>query len=136
MEPFKIVQPSGTDVPILISIPHCSTHFPTELEFQYKRELISNPDDTDWYVDWIYDFVPEMGITTIKAAHSRFIVDLNRNPDDEPLYTDGRLITSVCPATTFEGDPVYKYDPPDELEIKRRVDQYFRPYHNQIKKNT
>jgi len=126
MDPFEIVQPLGTDIPILISIPHCSTHFPSELEFYYHRELIRDPDDTDWYVDWLYDFAPSIGITTINAVHSRFVVDLNRNPEDEPLYNDGRLITSVCPRTTFEGEPVYKYDPPDNLEIKRRVDQFFQ----------
>jgi N-formylglutamate deformylase len=49
-----------------------------------------------------------MGITIIHAVYSRWVIDLNRDPDSKPLYTDGRIITPLCPTTDFFGTPIYK----------------------------
>src|SRR5436190_5329510 len=101
--PFIVAEPTTSAVPILLSIPHCGITFPEELVDQYKKELIPNPDDTDWFVDQLYDFASAMGITTISAVHSRWVIDLNRHPESKPLYTDGRIITGLCPTTNFLG---------------------------------
>jgi N-formylglutamate deformylase len=133
---FKLIQPATTQVPILLSIPHCGTLFPDELRSQYKSELIETPDDTDWFVNKLYDFASAMGITTIHATYSRWLIDLNRDPESKPLYTDGRIITALCPTTTFAGEPLYKDERKqvDEVEVKRRVEIYFNPYQEQIRK--
>ena len=90
MSPFKISSPENQRVPILISIPHCGTAFPDELKGQYKQELFKAPDDTDWFVDQLYNFAPAMGITMISANYSRWVIDLNRDTDSKPLYTEDR----------------------------------------------
>ena len=61
--------------------------------------------------------------------------DLNRNPDSTPLYSDGRIITDLCPATTFLGRALYRdgRGQVDQAEIKRRKHLYFTPYHEQIR---
>ncbi len=131
---YNIIQATAKEIPILISIPHCGTAFPDELKDQYKPELINAPDDTDWFVDRLYDFVPALGITMITAHYSRWVIDLNRDPQSKPLYTDGRIITELCPTTTFLGDALYK-DERNEIsqtEIERRVQQYYLPYHAKI----
>ncbi len=92
MNPFNFVSPSGK-VPILISVPHCGVEFPGELSALYNQALIKQPDDTDWFVDQLYDFAPEIGITMITAKYSRWVIDLNRSPESRPLYSDGRIIT-------------------------------------------
>lgn len=115
-------------------MPHCGTAFPDELIEQFKPERATAPDDTDWFVDILYDFVTEMGITMIAAHYSRWIIDLNRDPKSKPLYTDGRIITELCPTTTFLGEPLYI----DERklivseEVERRVKLYYEPYHQRI----
>jgi N-formylglutamate deformylase len=131
---YNIIQATAKEIPILISIPHCGTAFPDELKNQYKSELIQAPDDTDWFVDKLYDFAPAMGITMITAHYSRWVIDLNRDPQSKPLYTDGRIITELCPTTTFLGEPIYKDERKEisSAEIERRVSEYYQPYHKKI----
>jgi len=131
---FTLIEAIGSEVPIIISVPHCGVNFPEELKDQYKPELIASPDDTDWFVDKLYDFAPSLGITLITANYSRWVIDLNRDPHSKPLYTDGRIITALCPATTFLGESIYR-DERKEVntnEVNRRVELYYQPYHQQI----
>ncbi len=131
---FNIDHPTTTKVPILVSVPHCGTLFPAELKDQYKTALIQAPDDTDWFVDQLYDFAPTLGITMITANYSRWVIDLNRDPQSKPLYSDGRVITGLCPTTNFLGAPIYK-DERKEIssdEIESRIKQYYLPYHQKI----
>ncbi len=132
MEPFKIIEPAGSNVPILISVPHCGFEFPDEIKNEYNQQLIKAPDDTDWFVDRLYGFASEMGITMIKSVYSRWVIDLNRDPESKPLYTDGRIITELVPKTTFTGEPLYQSEVPGEDEIERRVEKYYKPYHKEI----
>jgi N-formylglutamate deformylase len=134
MEPFIIHPATASLVPILVSVPHCGTVFPAELRDQYRPDLIDALDDTDWFVDKLYDFAPSLGITMITAVYSRWVVDLNRDPHNKPLYTDGRIITGLCPATNFLGEPLYKDQRKevDAQETERRLQAYFWPYHNAL----
>lgn len=129
--------PTGAEVPILISVPHCGTEFPEELRDQYNPALISAPDDTDWFVQQLYDFAPSMGMTLIAAKYSRWVIDLNRDPQSKPLYTDGRIITALCPSTTFLGEPLYldKRTEVNSEEVNRRLEKYYHPYHKQVEEN-
>ncbi len=132
---FRITSPTSGAVPIIVSVPHSGTLFPDDLADQYSPELIEFPDDTDWYVDKLYDFVPSMGITMISAVYHRWVIDLNRNPSDQPLYNDGRIITGLCPVTTFKGEKLYK-DERNSVsanDVATRRDKYFDPYHNQLR---
>ena len=131
---FTIDIPSSQRVPILLSIPHGGTFFPDELRDQYKSELIKAPDDTDWFVDQLYNFAPAMGITVLSANYSRWVIDLNRDQDSKPLYSDGRIITGLCPTTNFLGEPIYidHRKEVDQTEVNRRLENYYQPYHNKM----
>ena len=132
--PFFIKEPKEKKVPFVLSLPHRGTEFPAELEGFYVPELVEVLDDTDWDLEKLYDFATELGVTVIYAKYSRWVIDLNREPDSKPLYTDGRLITELCPKTTFLGVNIYRnkeYEP-DDAEIDRRLDNYFFPYHQKI----
>ena len=131
--PYNIIDPIGNKVPMLVSSPHSGTLFPDELKENYNQELISSPDDTDWFIHQLYDFAPEMGITMITAKYSRWVIDLNRNPDSQPLYNDGRIITELCPTKSFAGEELYEEGKqPDTEEVKRRLDVYYWPYYQKI----
>ena len=121
-EPFRIIPAKNSEAPLLLSVPHCGTAFPGNLSNQYKPELIASPDDTDWFVDTLYDFASEMGIGMIAAHYSRWVIDLNRDPQSKPLYSDGRIITGLCPTTTFLGESIYCDERKDVApnEIKNR----------------
>ena len=133
-QPFALIQPKVKKVPFVLSIPHCGTEFPAELKNNFESHLIEAPDDTDWFLEILYDFAEEMGITIIKAVYSRWVIDLNRTPENQSLYNDGRIITSLCPTTTFFGEKLYKNEAlqPNKEEVERRLKQYYWPYHNKI----
>lgn len=136
MRPYKIISPVSDQIPILLSIPHCGIDFPEELKSEYNQDLIQAPDDTDWFVHQLYDFAPAMGITILHAVYSRWAIDLNRDPQSKPLYSDGRIITALCPTTTFLGEPLYR-DKRVEIgveEIGRRVEKYYNPYHEKLQR--
>lgn len=131
MTPYRIQKAQGNEVPVVISVPHCGTAFPADISNQYKTEHLNDLDDTDWFVDKLYDFAPAFGITVIHAVYSRWVIDLNRNPQSEPLYTDGRIITGLCPTTNFQGEPLY-VDERQQLSVSettRRLQAYYDPYH-------
>jgi N-formylglutamate amidohydrolase len=89
--------------------------------------------DTDWFVPRLYD-VPELKSASIISANvSRYVVDLNRPPTDENLYP-GQNTTKLCPETNFDGSPIYKDGQPIAAdEIQRRVNEYWRPYHEKLR---
>lgn len=134
-EPYFIVEPKSAGVPVILSVPHSGTEFPGELKSQFRPELAAQPDDTDWFVHDLYDFAPDLGITTIHARYSRWTVDLNRDAENKALYHDGRIITGVTPATDFFGNDIYINEKfiPDEVERNRRLKSYYQPYHLKIR---
>jgi N-formylglutamate deformylase len=135
MKPFNIIPASNTLTPIVISVPHCGTQFPDDLRGEYKDHLVADPDDTDLFVERLYSFAPAMGMTMIHAVYNRWVIDLNRDPASKPLYTDGRLITGLCPSTTFTGERLYKdeREEVDQRQVNERIEKYFNPYHEALK---
>ncbi len=133
MDNYQIIRPSKIIHPIILSVPHCGHHIPEELADQYVAELLP-PDDTDWFVDQLYDFASEAGIIMIRANISRWVIDLNRSPDNAPLYHDGRVITDLCPCTNFLGTPIYNdaRSSMEKQEVERRKRVYFDPYYQAI----
>lgn len=134
MKLYKIYEPTADVVPIILSVPHVGTKFPKGLKGHYKKRMRRHLDDTDWFVDKLYSFAPELGITVIKANLSRWVIDLNRDPESIPLYNDNRLITSNTPLTDFYGNSIYKSSEfePDEKEKNRRLEEYYWPYYRKI----
>lgn len=132
--PFVIIPPTASVVPMILSVPHCGTAFPEELQGHFVPEMMQAPDDTDWFVHELYNFASELGITIIHAYYSRWVIDLNRDPDSKPLYDDGRIITALTTTTDFFGKSIYTSPDfePNAQEIERRRALYYKPYHDKI----
>lgn len=132
-QPFYIIEPKTPLVPIILSIPHCGVEFPDEIKDTYLESQLKKLDDTDWFLQELYSFASDMGITIIHAKYHRWVIDLNRDIKSKPLYTDGRLITGLCSTTDFKGNLIYKAaQEPTQAEIKRRLDTYYWPYYKKI----
>ncbi len=115
-------------VPLLVSMPHIGTHIPDELTDAYTPRALA-VEDTDWHLDLLYDFLPRLGASVLTPTVSRYVIDLNRPPDDAPMYP-GAANTELCPTRFFSGDPLYRDGgAPDPAERERRRDAYWRPYH-------
>ena len=90
--------------------------------------------DTDWHTASLYDFAPELGATMIVARYTRYLIDLNRPPNDAALYS-GAPQTGLCPTQSFAGEPLYR-DGTEQLtpkEIGLRRAQYWQPYHDALR---
>src|SRR3546814_3838300 len=55
----------------------------------------------------------------------------NRDPSGASLYP-GQATTELCPTTTFDGEPLYRFGDPDEASITQRLNLYHRPYHDTL----
>lgn len=117
--------------PVLVSIPHAGTMLPPGFAARLTDAAASLPD-TDWHLPQLYDFLAEMPVGLIRARVSRFVVDLNRAPDDTPLYAGAT--TGLCPDTLFDGGPVYRDGmAPDAAEVAARVETWWKPYHAKLR---
>lgn len=118
--------------PLLISFPHVGTLIPDDQRHRYTDRALQ-VEDTDWFLDRLYAFARELGAGLIVPAESRYLVDLNRPPENLPMYP-GVNNTELCPTRHFTGDPIYREGlAPDEAEIRRRVNRYWRPYHDTLR---
>jgi len=114
--------------PLLISLPHDGSDIPDALAARMTPEARRAPD-TDWHVSRLYAFARDLGASLLVPRFSRYVVDLNRPPDDVSLYP-GQNTTGLCPVVRFSGDPVYlPGQEPSPDEIAQRVETYWRPYH-------
>lgn len=117
--------------PLLVSLPHDGSAIPDELAAR-MTEVARGAPDTDWHVSRLYAFARELGASVLVPRYSRYVVDLNRPPDDTSLYP-GQNTTGLCPAVRFTGEPVYlDGQAPEAEEIARRVERYWRPYHDAL----
>lgn len=117
--------------PLLISLPHDGSHVPDDIAGRLTDSAKKVPD-TDWHVSRLYAFAGELGASIIAPRHSRYVVDLNRPPDDVSLYP-GQNTTGLCPTVQFSGQPVYLPGAePTPEEVEARVRDYWQPYHQAL----
>lgn len=119
------------DSPLILSIPHCGRELIPGLA-ERLTPAGSSLIDTDWWLETLYDFGTALDATVISAKHSRYVIDLNRDPSGASLYP-GQATTDLIPTTTFDGAPLYRPGhelQPDETEERKRL--YFIPYHEAL----
>ena len=118
-------------LPLLISMPHMGTRIPDEWRHRYVPRAL-DVEDTDWHMDQLYAFASGMGASMLKPVFSRYVIDLNRPPDDAPMYP-GASNTELCPTRFFTGDPLYQDGAaPDAAERAQRRKRYWLPYHQAL----
>ena len=127
---FYLREPAIDAIPVVVTIPHTGVVVPKKIASNFVNDDIAALPMTDWHLHELYDFLPALGITTLYANYSRFVVDLNRSPDSEPLYP-GRFETGLVATKTFDGNRIWKADP-DQREIKRRRETFHDPYHRKL----
>lgn len=117
--------------PLLISMPHVGTLFPEALTHRLTTEAKQLPD-VDWHLPILYDIAKDYDISVISAEYARYLIDLNRSPENTSLYP-GQDVTGLCPIDTFAKQSIYLRDEqPSEEEIQNRIKKYWQPYHEKL----
>jgi|TARA_B110000438_G_scaffold299131_1_gene348719 N-formylglutamate deformylase len=118
-------------VPLLISMPHNGEEIPDDIAtvMTAKGREVS---DTDWYMARLYAFAQALGAFILIPKYSRYVIDLNRDPDGVDLYP-GANNTELCPTTAFDLSPLYQEGKaPNAEQIGQRVANYWQPYHQAL----
>ena len=137
----SIVRPTGTEVPVVISVPHAGTEIPDDERDVYTLDVERLHHDGDLYVHELYADAPSVGATLIYTPYSRFVIDPNRLPDDvSPLGVAGGKRKSgpgyygergVIWAVTTRSEPIYG-EPLSRERFLQRRERYYDPYHAAI----
>ncbi len=124
---FEILSGSS---PIVLSMPHTGDYIPDYILAQLT-DIGLQRIDTDWHIHRLYEnLLPDA--TIVRALFHRYVIDPNRDPAGNALYTD-REESSLCPLYTFDGEPLYKSGVgPDSTEIATRILYHHHPYHEAI----
>lgn len=117
-------------LPLLVSMPHSGESLgPYGARMTDAAHRIA---DTDWHLPRLYDFLLDMDVSLLAAKHSRYVIDLNRDPSGKSLYP-GQNVTELCPTTTFDEKAIYQEgEAPGSEEIADRVNTYWQPYHQTL----
>ncbi len=117
--------------PLLLSVPHAGTALTEGLRDRLVPRAAA-VEDTDWHLDRLYAFAHALGASLIVPRYSRYVIDLNRPPEDTPMYP-GVNNTGLAPTRFFSGDTLYREgQAPDAAEIAARVQSHWRPYHDAL----
>lgn len=128
----RIFQVTRGESALLISCPHEGTIIPPDIAARMTPAAQTAPD-TDWHVARLYAFAEQLGATLFVPSHSRYVIDLNRPPDDVSLYP-GQNTTGLCPVVQFSGEAIYlDGQQPSSDEISARTVRYWRPYHQALR---
>jgi N-formylglutamate deformylase len=134
---FRLIEPPHgcPPSPIIVSCPHTGTQIPHDFRSLLDQKIAITLPDTDWYVNELYDFAPGLGTPVVSGLFSRYVIDLNRDPQDKPLYGDGRIETGLFPQDTFHSKPLFLRGFDQDLLNairKRSFDHIYLPYHEQL----
>lgn len=126
----KVLSFHPGSLPLLISMPHAGLQLTPAVARGLSAPARSLPD-TDWHIPRLYDFARTLGASVVAGEYSRFVIDLNRPEDDQPLYVGAT--TGLYPTTLFDGQALFEAGlEPDTAERAGYLEQIWRPYHRAI----
>ena len=117
------------ELPIIANLPHSGLLLPPNVAAQFTLEHQRSLANSDWHLQTLYSFLPELGITTMQANYSRYVVDLNRAL--KPPFL-GSFWSAVVPEQTAFKQPIYKGALPNKADVRARIDEFYTPYHQQL----
>jgi N-formylglutamate deformylase len=135
--PFSVVEPSGEETPVIVEIPHAGLWVDGPALATLVAPARSIGRDADLWVDELYADAPARGATMISAHVSRYVVDLNRSERDvdaesvEGAPATARATRGIVWRLTSDGLRVLDA-PISRRELQRRLDTFYRPYHQTI----
>ena len=138
MSYVELTRPRTSPSPVLIEVPHSGLQVPPEVESEIEATPLAVLRDSDIYVDRLYQRAPENGATLLVSRVSRYVVDLNRGPDEVdlaavPRHPRGRHIPArgVVWRARTDGTPLLRA-PLTIDQFRRRLKLFYDPYHQAL----
>jgi N-formylglutamate amidohydrolase len=135
----QLTVPQHSQTPVLVEVPHSGLQIPDDIEDQIEATPTSVLRDSDIYVDKLYERAPEHGATLLVSRVSRYVVDLNRGPEEVdiaavPRHPKARHIPArgVVWRARTDGTPLLRA-PLSEGQFRQRIDRYYTPYHQTLR---
>ncbi len=139
MSYVELTLPETTPSPVLVEVPHSGLQVPPEVEPEIRATPLSVLRDSDIFVDQLYQRAPRYGATMVVSRVSRYVVDLNRGPDEVdlaavPKHPRARHIPArgVVWRATTDGTPLLRA-PLTVEQFARRLELYYDPYHHTLR---
>lgn len=134
----ELTRPLRDPTPVLVEVPHAGLQIPTDVETELDASPLEVLRDSDIYVDQLYAGAPRFGATLLVSRVSRYVVDLNRGPDEVdvvavPKHPKARHIPArgVVWRARTDGTPILRA-PLTVDQFSKRLDHYYRPYHRTL----
>jgi len=135
----ELTHPQTAPSPVLVEVPHSGLQVPPEVESEIEATPLSVLRDSDIYVDQLYKRAPESGATLLVSRVSRYVVDLNRGPDEVdsaavPRHPRARHIPArgVVWRAQTDGTPLLR-TPLTVEQFGRRLQRFYDPYHEALR---
>jgi N-formylglutamate deformylase len=141
--PFRITEPTGRRVPLVLDSPHSGTDYPADFGPGIPLEALRSSEDS--FVDDLYAAGPALGATLVAAKFPRCYIDPNRSL----LDIDASLLAAPWPGPAIpsrktelgigliwrvidSGDPIYSRKLSVD-EVRHRIVDYHQPYQRAVK---
>lgn len=132
---------SSVPSPLLVEVPHAGLSIPDELAADYLAPPEAVMRDADIYVDRLYANAPRHGAALLTSGVSRYVVDLNRAPNDVDVVSvpdhpsPGALQPrGVIWRATTDGRPILRR-PLTFAALEQRLARYYTPYHAALRQH-
>ena len=125
---FNLIPAATAPIPVIANLPHSGLQVPEHIAKTFTPQQLSSLPNSDWHLQPLYQFLPELGITVLQANYSRYVVDLNRALTP-PFF--GSFWSAVVPEQTAFKQPIYSTKPSPE-DVRSRIETYYTPYHQQL----
>jgi len=127
MDNFTVYNETIDELPIVVDLPHSGTMIPEDIRAEIKPDsLLTN---VDWFLQDLYDFVPQNGFTTLENNIHRYMADPNR--DAELTQPNGDYRHEVVYSRTTFDKKIYQTDL-TQAEIQNRITRFYQPYHAKL----
>lgn len=136
---YELKIPHERPSAVLVEVPHAGLAIPDMVRDEIEAPHDAMVRDADIYVDNLYARSPSLGATMLVASCSRYVVDLNRAPDDVDVETvpDHPAPRGVQPRgvvwrMTTDGRSVLKGSL-TYAQFARRIETFHAPYHAELR---
>jgi N-formylglutamate amidohydrolase len=135
---FSVREPKGAWTPVVVEVPHAGLSVDAGTLSTLVAPAHALGRDADLYVDELFEDAPDTGAALLVAEISRYVIDLNRAESDvDTLAVEGAPRRSTPHGliwrSTTDGRAALS-GPLSPFELERRLNAYYRPYHEALRR--